>query len=335
MFNALHLALLAGTGHGPDAFEWAGMFHTTDDIYTWSAQRNDAGEYADPTMDIVFLNATGETLAILEREANHAFENNCTSVSNGETLVPQEDHCYKLVFEEQSHTTFFLVDTTNVEYLAVFAQHFPIEFERDMHYFKDINGEDVEPEAELPEAEEKAVNWGSIIGACIITNIVTLVGVIFLVPLFTKAVNKGGDFALALTNAFSSGALISAAFFLLLHESTHLIKGPKESWDAGVWGSLILTGIVTAVVLDLVLVLIKKALNAEVKETKKGNEVELNDVTTTDAEKAQKEDIEPSMMTKLNRIILGITIGDFMHNFVDGIVIGTAFMLLQLCEPIA
>merc|ERR1719191_1548234 len=42
----------------------------------------------------------------------------------------------------------FTIDTTGLTGLAVYAQHVPIEFERDTHYFYDSSGTDIEPIAE-------------------------------------------------------------------------------------------------------------------------------------------------------------------------------------------
>ena len=39
----------------------------------------------------------------------------------------------------------YTIDTTGMSGLAVFAQHVPIEFERDQHYLKDSSGTDIEP----------------------------------------------------------------------------------------------------------------------------------------------------------------------------------------------
>ena len=41
------------------------------------------------------------------------------------------------------------MDLKGVDEVAIFAQHFPIEFERDQHYIHSLNGEDVEPVVEV------------------------------------------------------------------------------------------------------------------------------------------------------------------------------------------
>lgn len=55
--------------------------------------------------------------------------------------------CHNLVFDQNSATTTFTVNTpTDVKAFVIFAQHVPTEFEKDNHYLKDPSGKvDVEP----------------------------------------------------------------------------------------------------------------------------------------------------------------------------------------------
>merc|ERR1712178_2666 len=55
--------------------------------------------------------------------------------------------CYELQVGGGNDSVFNM-DTTGVDFLVIFAQHVPIEFERDMHYFKDSSGNDIEPVVE-------------------------------------------------------------------------------------------------------------------------------------------------------------------------------------------
>ena len=210
------------------ALKWAGIFPTPEAFYLWTAQSNDVrrcppvgvsieftrrclpsagytqgsrpplpwqeGEYADPTMNIVLLPASDdeeETLHGLEAEAEDAFTHTpCTEVDSGKTFVPALHKCYQLHFDTQVWQTLFRINTTGVSHTAIFAQHFPTEFERDAHYLKDSLGEDIEPTHTLPEEEAKAEGnkpWGTAIGASFLVMICTLIGVVFIAPFFGSA----------------------------------------------------------------------------------------------------------------------------------------------------
>lgn len=240
------------------AFEWAGIFPTPEAFYLWTAQSNDEGEYADPTMNIVLLPASDdeeETLHGLEAEAEDAFTHTpCTEVDSGQTFVPALHKCYQLHFDTQVWQTLFRINTNGVSHTAIFAQHFPTEFERDAHYLKDSLGEDIEPTHTLPEEEAKAEGnkpWGTAIGASFLVMICTLIGVVFIAPFFVRIAKTNADVLHALSNAFAAGALLAAAFYLMLYEATHLIVRDEESFATAEWGSMILTGFITATVLDI------------------------------------------------------------------------------------
>merc|ERR1711985_63485 len=53
-----------------------------------------------------------------------------------------------------------------------------------------------------------------------------------------------------LTNAFSAGALLACAFYLMLFEATHLIKKGDEARQTADWGTMIITGFLVASVID-------------------------------------------------------------------------------------
>ena len=68
--------------------------------------------------------------------------------------------------------------------VAFFAEHVPTEFEATAHYLKDSIGEDVEPIDQLPESTPTTsdIPWGPTILSTLLVNIVTFVGVVFLIP---------------------------------------------------------------------------------------------------------------------------------------------------------
>ena len=167
------LAHLKGCNAAANEWEWAGIFDTTgkgleytDDLSSvyWVAQKVD-GEYADPTMNIMFIDAGGSTSeSTLKGEKSTArllaeVNTNCTTRTGIEALAPNSSECYKLEFNDAAFETIFEIDVDGVDSLAIFAQHYPTEFERSTHYLISDMGDDVEPVHELPESEQSKVRF--------------------------------------------------------------------------------------------------------------------------------------------------------------------------------
>ena len=137
---------------GDNEFEWGGSFMLEGDAaFTWIAQKTGSGDamgYADPTMKMSVLPAaTGdmETLEALQSEGNHALEEECTDVMPEGTIPVEMDACVRLVFDQEASETHFYIDASGVDYVAIFAEHFPTEFEQDRHFLPDADGTDIEP----------------------------------------------------------------------------------------------------------------------------------------------------------------------------------------------
>ena len=302
------------------AFEWAGIFETPDNAYVWQAEKV-KDKYADETMKVVIYAETAaghEELEAREEVGDTALGGSCTTVKTRNNVLTPGSGCVTLDFDNAWHTSSFKIDTTGVAAVSIFAQHVPTEFERDAHYLKDVNGDDVEPVASLPETvtTKKSKPWSDAIGAAIIVNIVTLSGVIFLSPSVAKKQKAYPEVVSCIINSFAAGALLSAAFYLMLYEATHLIKpaGSDESQQTAWWASASIFGFLMAYIIDLG---ISIAFPSRLVETK-----------TTDAENAIKgveEDCETCHSHKY-RVRSGIILGDFMHNLVDGIFIGFGFL---------
>ena len=317
---ASSLATRGAHASGAHAFEWAGIFETPDDAYVWQAEKV-KDKYADATMKMVIYNETAaghEELEAREDAGNTALGGSCTTVKQRNDVLTPGSGCVKLQFDDAWHTSSFKIDTTGVAAVSIFAEHDPTEFERDAHYLKDVNGDDVEPVASLPETvtTKKSKPWSDAIGAAIIVNIVTLSGVIFLSPSVAQKQKAYPEVVSCIINSFAAGALLSAAFYLMLYEATHLIKpaGSDESQQTAWWASASIFGFLMAYIIDLG---ISIAFPSRLVETK-----------TIDAENAIKgvqEDCETCHSHKY-RVRSGIILGDFMHNLVDGIFIGFGFL---------
>lgn len=323
---ALTLIKVAATSGQLENAEWAGVFETPLTLYTWTAQKT--GEdvslaYVDPTMKLAVVpvvSATDEALRGVEDQADALLGQRCTDVGSGGTIAARSDVCYRLIFDENMWQSLYTVNTSGTTAVAFFAEHYPTEFEKDAHYLKDHNAVDIEPLAELPPApapapKEDDTPWGEAIGASIIVNIVTLVGVILAVPAISKVFSTYVLQATAIMCGFAGGAILACAFFLLLFEATHLVNA---GWDEEVdvlwrWGTMILAGIIFPSVVHSVSDLIPQH-NSTTSSTDPG------------AAQANSELKKPDLyLSERLRLIVGVHVGDFFHNLCDGIFLGFGF----------
>ena len=316
------LAQRGAHASGAHAFEWAGIFETPENEYVWQAQKV-ADKYADDTMKMVIYDeiaAGHDELEAREDSGDTAIGGACTTAKIRDSVLTPDSGCVNLEFDNTWHTTPFKINTTGIDAISIFAEHVPTEFERDAHYLKDLHGDDVEPKASLPEAstvsESKSKPWANAIGAAIIVNIVTLSGVVFLIPSIAKKQKAYPETVSCTINSFAAGALLSAAFYLMFYEATHLIKpaGSDEAEQTAWWASASIFGFLMAYFIDFGISVVFPTLG--------------NTAKTTDAELAVKgaQDDCDTCNSHKYRVRSGIILGDFMHNLVDGIFIGFGFL---------
>ena len=177
----------------------------------------------------------------------------------------------------------------------------------------DEEGNVVEPEYVAGEtAADEDKPWGETMGASFAVWAVTFTGLCLLVvPDWTKYFTEKNDinFHIAM---FASGIFLSTAFCLMFFEATHLIMAETkdESLAIGEWSSMLLLGFMLTPILHIICSLITEEgeVSPRVKESKPVNVV------------------VASERSRLS-LLMGILVGDFFHNFCDGIFIGTAFKL--------
>jgi len=333
------LVLLAKAVMGKE-YEWAGIFATPEDHYMWTAQKVDGG-YVDPAMKLVALPASDLTesgLDTLEPDGNSVMAGNCIDLSAGGTITPSATTCYRLTFNQDLWQSLYYVDTSAVSGIAFFAEHFPTEFENTAHYFKDSVGEDIEPQAELPKAEdheeEETIPAGAAIGASVLVNMVTFVGVVLMIPALAKAAKENQLFFHGVLFAFAAGALLSCAFFLLLFESTHLVA---VGWTAEVdvlwrWGTMILAGLIVPALIETLATFALQAQGKQmVEEPGETAVVSVEGAQPQDAasvEGAQPQDAAEVQKVDFRaraRLTGAVVVGDFFHNLCDGFFLGAAF----------
>ena len=305
----------------PQTFEWGGIFAVPDASYTWYAQQVSSATslsyaYADETMDVVMLPVADDSKAALlasKADADHSWEEKgtCTVVNSGESITPKNESCFIMTFDDAAAfgTSTFTIDTSMTPYVAVWAQHVPTEFERDLHYFKNTTFADVEPAHTYPEVAkpQKKWRWGEIIGAAILVNLMTLVGVSLLVPFVKKTSQALFE---ATTLSFAGGAILSFTFYLILPEAPHYIQighqGAEELEVTWRYGSVVLAGYLIGWLADTL-----GSICFKEEETKPGG----------------TKDIDGSVLSAnvKRRVIVGCLVGDGLHNLIDGFLIAFAF----------
>jgi UTP--glucose-1-phosphate uridylyltransferase len=338
------VASVASSGDDHDdhgAYEWGGIFEVPESTYMWTAQKVD-GAYVDPAMKMAVLPASQATAAALDaltEEGAHSLAEACTVVHPGDVIVPAADKCYQLHFNQDLWQSLYTIDTSGVSAVAFFAEHVPTEFESTAHYLKDSTGEDIEPLAEVPVAEEQeegmtSGEWtGSMVGALIV-NLMTLVGVVMVVPVVKRVAAARATVVEGVLSAFAAGALLACAFFLLLFEATHLVA---EGWDAEVdvlwrWGAMVLVGFALPAFIDGVHAFIEEAKSPKsasaITEDTAGNASSAGEAVAAADGEPRGEDGGSTLAAQGRsraRLIGAGLIGACVHTLCDGCGIGAAF----------
>jgi zinc transporter ZupT len=308
-------------------WEWSAIFAVSEGWYDWNAEKVD-GAYPDAHMKIVILATTGTDIHDLETDAQTKWD----AIGNTETDVGETIPIgagTTLHFDTDTWASHFKIQVpAGTTHIAVFAEHFPIEFEDSYHFLKDATGADIEPVVEESGAEcasdaaaattttTDSSTWGEVIIASVITVLPTLVGIILVGMLCVEKLkgllSEEGTFQSAL-HSFASGVIFAAAVFLLLPEGLYLITvGKTEAGGAGAWGTSVMGGWLFCILIKHFCQLVMGEKSADVREVEK--------------ESAEEEGTPRTSWL----VSFPILFGDMFHNFSDGLVLGVAF---KTCGP--
>ena len=200
--------------------------------------------------------------------------------------------------------------------------------------------------------------WGSALFAAFLVNVVSLIGVVFIffsavavgvrsrkgVPTDDVVANgtapKANDFY-SLVNiylpAFAAGALLPTSLFLIIPEALELIAegNTKESQTAWKFGASVLGGYM----LPLFLGSFFSHFQHSTEMDQSHHDAKLGCAPVKDEADSAVEKVEDGTLCSRDekdkkparridfRLASSILIGDFFHNFADGIFIGNAFLL--------
>lgn len=340
----LPLLFAVGSSSGTHPWEWAATFKLPEHKpYQWIFQRVN-GKYADATMTMAWSSTADDSTAGLEAmESNMKtlFKDTPTNITNGETVQP--DVFYKIHFDQTSPNTILKMNPdAGITKCGVFMQHFPIEFEDYTHYLLDQDGTPIEPTVQDPPPAPAPGpvdldNDGKAYLASFLATLVSLIGVITSSAGILNFMGGSDRFRVS-ASAFASGALLFCAFSLIFPEGLYkfTFSGISENKAHGLFAMSIAIGVLTCIALEYFAAdRFTSARNASANGAAEqavvpvdGIEDAIEGGESKTAVAKTEAPVAPTSLfdtSNLHPVVVQVIVGDFFHNFVDGIIIGSAF----------
>lgn len=351
--------------HDHEEHAWHGTYELhADEIYSFSVSKTDE-KYPAPTITLVTVVTGDEGLTEdVEEEAEHMLEDGCQMWQPGMTItVPS---CRTLVMDDRVYLTMFplVVNETYEEhheeeeedhdherrrldheegheddhdhdheedehehgtYVTMFMEYDPEEW--DVHFLKDDHGHDIEVVEEEggggSSGSSRGKAWRRSLLAGFLVLACTMIGAIFRLPLGTEryAAFVSSQMFLHASAALSTGALLAISCYLMWYEAVHLIGERWQEETQGAWrfGTMIIAGFAACAFGSYFTDFAHEPAKAEEREA----DVKEDKVVDKEADDA----VVPAVPAGVNwSFVMSIFGGDFLHNFVDGLVIAQAFL---------
>ena len=338
---------------GEHDWEWAGAFEKHHDdrrrlsvghdeeVMTLLWTRPADSSWADESMKVLFLVAdacSAAALEALEEEAETFFDaDQYTNASHGSSIT--NGTFYKFNFDPLTAVSVMELDI-DADYFVMFAEHEPMEFESANHFLLDGEGHNLE--ACVTEPEETSTSVGmtgstlatTVFFASLVTAVCSLIGVLTIAPLIKKLILDNQR----MLQGFSSGAILAAAFFLLLFEGNHMMyKVGDESEQSAVYGVSIISGILTGFAVKILTNRLVGGSHSDVRpadvematnvsSTQNGVSKGEDSKTKDEDSKIDESNVSLFDFSRAKPVAWVVFWGDMFHNISDGIVIGSAFL---------
>ena len=145
-----------------DPYEWVGVFELVPGQYRLSFSKVD-GQYADPTMPLVFVPVTYRGEDALD-EGKHLGKDLFsaavpTALRHGGKLAPGA-MLYELEFDQARDTSTFMVEVTTAGTFVLLTAHAPSEFAAGTPFFQDAAGVETLPVLQYPADKDHAHEHG-------------------------------------------------------------------------------------------------------------------------------------------------------------------------------